>query len=151
MRELADETSRTYERRAERIAQRVADFLRSCEKNLAELAQLERSPEAYAAFAQQHKRAVWLRAGSNEAIVDERGEALVFKEVAFVGPDGKERIRVQRGHAVADKDLRQVSDPAKTSYRSEQYFGEAWKLKPGEVFVSHLNGFHVNRIDQLGI
>ncbi|MBW2701705.1 MAG: sigma 54-interacting transcriptional regulator, partial [Deltaproteobacteria bacterium] len=151
VRELADETSRTYERRAERVAHRVAGFLHHCEDLLGQLAQQPRSPEAFAAFAKQHKRAVWVRAGSNEAMVDERGEALLFKEVSFIGPDGKERIRIHRGQVVAGKGMRQVSDPAKTTYRSEVYFQEAWKAEAGKIYVSHLNGFHVNRIEQLGI
>jgi hypothetical protein len=53
VREQADRVSRTYERRAERIAARVSDLLQRCESDLHQLAKLPRTDESYAAFAER--------------------------------------------------------------------------------------------------
>ncbi|MBN2495062.1 MAG: sigma 54-interacting transcriptional regulator [Deltaproteobacteria bacterium] len=151
VKELASRTSQLYEHRAQRIAGRVSDFLHACEQDLRALARLPKTPVAFTDFANSHKRPVWIRAGSNAAIVDERTTALLYKEVSFIEPSGQERILVVRGRPVEPEQLRDVSEPSNTTYRCERYFLEAMKREQGEIYVSHLNGFHVNRIEQLGI
>ncbi|NMB77343.1 MAG: sigma 54-interacting transcriptional regulator [Myxococcales bacterium] len=151
IRDQALQASRAYELRAQAVARRIADFLHSCERDLRELASRPRTEEAFAEFARQRKRQVWLRAGTNAQPREERMEIPLYKEVAWVEPGGRERILIWRGQPVPEEQRRDVSQPKNTTYRGESYFAEAMRLPAGSIWVSHLTGFHVNRIQALGI
>ena len=47
-------------------------------------------------------------------------------------------------------ELRNVSDPASTEFRSEDYFRRIKSLEPGQIHVTRLTGFHLLRRDQMG-
>ncbi|RLB58694.1 MAG: hypothetical protein DRI34_04125 [Deltaproteobacteria bacterium] len=151
LRQRAARTARTYERRAEAIARRVARLLKRAEADLRELAGLPRTVEAYTRFANRHQAQVWIRSGSDEHPGEQRLRVPLYKEVAFADKDGQEKLLVVRGRAVGRESLRQVSDPARTTYRCERYSEMAMKQPPGEIYVSHLNGFHINKIDALAV
>jgi DNA-binding NtrC family response regulator/HAMP domain-containing protein len=151
LRQLADQTARTYERRAARIAKRVAALLHDCERDLATLARLPREEQAYLDFSRSRQREVWIRTGTNDRMLEERVEVPLYREIAFIDPDGRERVSVARGQPVPAEQHRDVSQPENTTYRNERYFSEAIAAPPGEIYVSHLNGFHVNRFEQLGL
>jgi len=151
VREQADHISRTYERRAERIAARVSDLLGRCESDLVKLSKLERTDGSYSRFAGRHKREVWIRAGTDNRMSEDRLDVPLYKEISFIDKSGMEKVLIVRGRPVPADQRRNVSDPLQTTYRNEKYFSEAMKLAPGEIYVSHLTGFHVNKIEQLGI
>ncbi len=151
VRELADRTARTYERRAEGIAAKVSAFLRECEADLHRLSSLPRTDKAFYEFARSRQRQVWIRTGTNDRMFEERVQAPLYKEIAFVDPAGQEQVLVMRGQPVPPERRRNVSDPEQTTYRCENYFSEAIRAAPGRIYVSHLNGFHVNKIEQLGL
>ncbi|MCP4674571.1 MAG: HAMP domain-containing protein [Deltaproteobacteria bacterium] len=151
VRESVNRAATTYERRAQSIAKRVSDLLRECEADLKKLADLPREEESYLAFANERTRKVWVRAGTNDRITERRGKELLYKEISYIDANGVEQILVRQGRPVPASSLRDVSDPRNTTYRSERYFLEAIKNKPGEIYVSHLNGFHLNKFDQLGL
>jgi DNA-binding NtrC family response regulator len=151
IRDQAERASREYEIRAQRVAQRIGDFLRSCERDLLDLARRERSEAAFAEFARRRQRPVWIRAGTDEHPREERLSVPLYKEVAWVDAAGREQILIWRGQPVPEAQRRDVSDPRNTTYRGEDYFAEAMRLEGGKIWVSHLTGFHVNRIRALGI
>jgi DNA-binding NtrC family response regulator len=151
IREVVDQTSRTYELRAERLAARIGDFLRERERDLRALAALPRDAEAFQAFSREHTREVWRRTGSDDNPGEERVQVPLYREVAFADAGGQERILVVRGQAVGGERLRQVSEPSQTTFRSETYFRDAAGLPPGEIWVTRLTGFHLTKIEQLGI
>lgn len=150
LRELADHTARTYELRAADIASEVSSLLHSCEKDLQDLSRLPRTREAYTKFSDTHKLKVWIRTGTNERMLEQTEEAPEYKELSFIDTTGKEQILIVRGSPVPKEKLRDVSKPENTTYKNEKYFNEAMK-KPGKIYVSHLNGFHVNKVQQLGL
>ncbi len=45
--------------------------------------------------------------------------------------------------------MRNVADPANTTYKNETYFNKARQLKKGEISVSRLSGWYVSRDEQL--
>ncbi len=151
VRDLADRTARTYERRAATIGQKVTGLLEACEADLAELASRPRTDEAYLEFYRQRQRTVWIRAGTNDRMFEERVSAPTYKEISFITPDGQEQVLIMRGRAVPAPSRRKVSDPSQTTYRSEEYFNKAIAAAPGVVYVSRLNGFHLTRVAQLGL
>jgi DNA-binding NtrC family response regulator len=147
----AEGVSSVYERRAATIASKVASLLYDCEGDLKELAELPRTDQSYTDFANRHRRQVWVRTGTNDVMREARPDAMLYKEVSFIDSKGQEQVLVVRGLALPPGQRRNVSNPLRTTYRSETYFQEAQKLSAGQFYVSHLSGFHVNRIEQLGI
>ncbi len=134
--------------RATMVAEEVSLFLQSAEGDLRDLALLPADPVGYLGFSRQHRRQIWIRSGSNGRPLETKVEIPLYCEMAYIGPDGQERLRI-----VADRvegDLRNVSVPANTTYLSETYFSEARSLPPGEIYVSRLTGWHIRRDEQLG-
>ncbi|HOX42101.1 MAG TPA: sigma 54-interacting transcriptional regulator [Myxococcota bacterium] len=151
IREAVDQGSRAYELKAERLAGRVAAFLRACEADLRALAALPRSDEAYQRFARERTREVWVRSGTDDNPREERGTSPLYREVAFADATGQEQVLIARGRPMGPAQRRLVSDPAQTTYRSETYFQDALDQPPGEIWVSHLTGFQLTKVQQLGL
>ncbi|RME40640.1 MAG: HAMP domain-containing protein, partial [Deltaproteobacteria bacterium] len=74
-------------------------------------------------------------------------DILLYSEIAYVRADGRERIRIVDGEL--SMELRDVSRPENTTYRSEDYFQRAAALPSGEIYVSHVTGWHVDKLQAL--
>jgi DNA-binding NtrC family response regulator len=149
--DLSEKTSHFVENQAAEIARSVSALLYETEGDLRELASLPRNDAAYAAFVKRHQRMVWLPTGNDTKPSGEKTRIPLYREVAFVDAAGLEQVVVIRGQSLSAQQHRNVSDPQQTTYRSETYFAEAMNLHAAEIYVSRLTGFHVNKIEQLGI
>lgn len=147
--QLEHRTRESLELRAIELAAQVTQLLRSCEADLLTLRMLARDAEVYRSFSANHRRTIWTREGSNEEPVEVRKEFPLYREVAFIDRDGRERIRIVDDLAVPDSELRDVSKPENTTYKIERYFTETLQLGPDEIYVSHVTGWFVSREQQL--
>jgi len=127
--------------RAVNAANEVASFLMESNKDL-QVATIIPSTEAvYKQFVSENKKPVWVkRDGKIQQVL-----IPLYKEMALIDKNGNEKIKVVDGQAVPAKKLVNVSNPANTTYKTEDYFAKTKKLNKGEVYVSPVTGFYVDK------
>ena len=125
--------------RAVNAANEVASFLMESNKDL-QVATIIPSTEAvYKQFVSENKKPVWVkRDGKIQQI-----SIPLYKEMALIDKNGNEQIKIVDGQAV--KKLANVSNPANTTYKNEDYFAKTKNLNKGEVYVSPVTGYYVDK------
>lgn len=151
--EIADtadvQASQSLQMRAQHVAESIADFLRQCEGDLLFLTSTPRDNRTLLNFYTTRRSEVWERRGTSEAPRETHEVIPLYRSIAFIDKQGRERLVIRDGRFVATAQLRDVSTPAGTEFRSEDYFSRIKNLKQGEIYVSHLTGFHVSKAEQL--
>ena len=140
---LEQGTRQRLEGRAREVASQARSLLLSCERDLNSLSLIPVTEPAYETFARLHTAEVRERSGPRSV-----RSIPLYREIAFIDPTGRERIRIVDAHP--DRTLRDVSNPAHTTYHSEEYFAKTMALPAGAIYVSHVTGFHVDKQAQLG-
>jgi PAS domain S-box-containing protein len=148
--QLENRAREALELRAVELAHRVTQFLYACEADLLTLKMLPPEAEAYRRFSLNHRKSVWTREGTDQLPVETHKEFPLYRELAFIGSDGRETVRIVGDRIIGSSEMRDVSKPENTSFGSEHYFQETLNLKSGEVYVSHVTGWYVTRKEQLG-
>ena len=143
------QASEGLRQRAEQVATNISGFLKECEGDLRLLAALPRSPQVLKTFYDTRKGLVWYRRGPAEKPHEVKEWIPRYSALAIIDKDGRELSAIRDGRLLPPTELRDVSNPANTDYRSEQYFSQVKKLKAGEIYVSHLTGFHLSKDEQL--
>ncbi|HKJ27153.1 MAG TPA: cache domain-containing protein, partial [Anaerolineales bacterium] len=121
-------------------ADSIAAFLEEREADLADLALLPRTGEAYQSFSRQHTGELW----GVESGEEYRRQEPLYMDVAWVGADGLERVKVQDGQVIPEGDLRSVDDPDTSRYPAAGWFADTVSLPDGECYVGHLNGYFLS-------
>jgi len=132
---LAEKSLQDLELRAIDLSVRVASFMREREQDVRALATLAPSTETYVDFSQSKRGVLWTPDG--------KFDLPMYKEIAFVDPSGQEVIRIVDDKPVPDAALRDVSQPANTTYKTETYFADCIGLEAGEVHIQRLRGWYV--------
>jgi hypothetical protein len=127
--------------RAINTANEVANFLTESNKDL-QVATIIPSTEAvYKQFVSENKRPVWVkRDGKIQQIL-----IPLYKEMALIDKNGNEVIKIVNGQAAPTNKLNNVSIPSNTTYKTEDYFAKAKMLNKGEVYVSPVTGWYLNK------
>ena len=131
------------------MVENIFDFLYQCESDLMFLSRSQLDRSTPLEFYQTRRSEVWLRNGS-AAIPRETRELIpLYRSVALIDAAGKERVVIRDGKLLSRSALHNVSRPADTEFLSENHFRRVRALKRGEIYVSHLTGFHVSPQAQL--
>jgi hypothetical protein len=124
--------------RAEQTAVQITGFLEERVDDTLYAAELPPSLLDFNAFYDSKESEIWFLRESKDASSVERVRRSmpIYREIAVVDASGLELMRVVDGVWVAEEQLRNVADPAETSFLTETYFTETRDLPRGEVYVS---------------
>ena len=129
--------------RAVDLAQSIADFLRERQKDILITSILPPTPEAYKDFLNTRTQAIWVKKDAGIA----QEQLPLYREMSLIDTNGNELIKIKDGRILPKKDLVNVSNPANTTYKTEDYFLRAKELNKGDVYISHVTGWYVNKAD----
>ncbi len=142
------QASESLQMRATQVAENVADFLRQCESDLIFLSSSQLDRATLLNFYASRRGDVWYRTGSSSTPLETREQVPLYRSIALIDKNGREKLVIKSGAFVPAAELRDVSDPARTEFLTEDYFTRV-RTQPGKIYVSHLTGFHVSKQDQL--
>ena len=143
---IDDQAAQALELRVQLIADQVSDFLSNAINDAQTLAFLEPNAQLYQRFYLTHRREIWKPAPGKNNDEGIHENLPIYSEIAYIDAQGMERLRLLHGQRVP---LRDVSDPANTTYVREPYFERTRQLPPGQVYISPLMGWHISRDEQL--
>jgi len=143
------QATETLQMRARDLAETITDFLHQCESDLLFLSRSDLDRPSLLDFYQTRRSEIWQRGGSGTALQGTHEFVPLYRSIAVIDRNGKEQVVIRNGNLVPAEELRDVSDPANTQFKSEDYFSKIRALRPGEIYVSHLTGFHILKQEQL--
>ena len=143
------QASENLRQRAEQVAGTISNFLHECESDVRLLTMLPRTPEVLKSFYDNRKDEIWHRAGTAVSPREIKEWVPRYSSLAVTDRNGRETFVIREGNVQAGTELRDVSVPANTDYLSEEYFSLTRKLANGDIYVSHLTGFHISKAEQL--
>jgi hypothetical protein len=127
--------------RAINTAEEVANFLTERKKDTLIATIIPASEPVFKNFVNENRKNIWIKEDGKIRQVS----APLYTEMTLIDRNGNERIKISNGAIVPGSKLVNVSDPANTTYRSETYFQKAKTLNKGEVYVSPVTGWYLNR------
>ncbi len=141
--ELDQKSLEALQLQALQTADSVSELLETVYQNTITMPLIPRTLEAYLYFSQARKDTIISPDGSaaGRKITIPR-----FREVTYIDRNGQEKIRVVDGKLVPENQLRNVSNPANTTYKTETYFADTKALPKGEAYVSRVTAWHGNTV-----
>lgn len=143
------QASETLQIRAQHVAESISSLLQQCESDLLFLSHTSLDHQELINFYNSRRSEVWERRGTAQQPREVHELIPLYRSFAIINRAGREQFVIRDGRALAKAELRDVSTPEGTEYKSEDYFSKIRKLKRGEVYVTHLTGFHVLQEEQL--
>ena len=129
--------------RAVNTAEEIAGFLNERKKDLLIATIIPTTDAAFKQFVRENRKPLWVREGGKVRQV----LSYLYTEMGLTDQNGNELIRIVNGETVEKSKLTNIGKPANTTYKTEHYFAAAKALKRGEVYLSRVNGWYVNRSD----
>jgi len=122
--------------RAVQVAAEVESLLEDVASDTHYLASLQPDAQVYMQFYQSRNRSFWYLLGTDLEMHSVIETIPMYRELTFVDLTGQELVRIRDGKLLPTEELRNVADPANTTYRSETYFAEALALPTAQIYVS---------------
>ena len=129
--------------RAINTAEEISGFLMERKKDLLIATIIPPTDTAFRQFIQENKKPLWVRQdGKIRQVL-----TYLYTEMALMDRTGNELIKIVNGEAVPKAKLTNGGKPAGTAYKTEDYFTSAKGLNRGDVYISHVTGWYLNRTD----
>jgi amino acid transporter len=127
--------------RAVNTANQVASFLMESKKDLQVATIIPSTEVVFKQFVSENKKPLWVkRDGKVQQVL-----VPLYKEMSLIDKGGNEKIKIVDGQALPADKLVNVSNPANTTYKTEEYFAKTKNLNKGEIYVSPVTGSYVNK------
>lgn len=139
----------SLEQSAEHVAQSITVFLKECEADLTLVADLPRTSRNLKSFYESRKGEVWRRRGLGSSPPEIHEWMPRYDSLAITDRNGRETFVIKEGGILPKAELRDVSNPSNTEFKSEEYFRLTKQMDKGDIYVSHLTGFHISKEEQL--
>ena len=110
--------------RASNTADEVASFLTERKKDLLIATIIPATESTYKQFVDENKKAIWVKEDDKIQQVF----APLYSEMSLTDRNGNELIKIVDGKVTPKSNLVNVSNPANTRYKTEEYFNRAKKL-----------------------
>ena len=127
--------------RAINTAEEVANFLNERKKDVLTATILPANDNTYKQFLKDSNKTIWIKDGKKIRLIS----APVYTEMALIDKTGRETIKIVNGQTLAADKLKNVSNPANTAYKMENYFVKTKDLNKGDVYVSPVTGWYVTK------
>jgi len=138
---LDNKSQEDMKARAVNTANEIAKFLTECKKDLQVATIIPSTESVYKQFVAENKKLLWVkRDGKVQQVL-----IPLYKEMALIDRSGNEQIKIVDGQAVPANKRVNVSNPANTTYKSEDYFAKTKNLNKGEIYVSPVTGLYVDK------
>src|SRR5690348_15272739 len=139
---LDNQTLATLQIQASDAADRVSQILDTAAQATFAASLLPRTPAAYQTFVQAYRGTLWYPdpaapGGARQAAVP------LYSELAYIDATGREIVRVADGQIVPADQLRDVSVPGNTSYKTETYFAATRSLPAGGLYIGPYTAWHL--------
>ena len=138
---LDNKSQEDMKARAVNTANEVAKFLMESKKDLQVATIIPSTDSVYKQFVAENKKPVWVK-------IDGKVQQVMmplYKEMALIDKNGNERIKIVDGQAVPEDKRVNVSNPANTTYKTEDYFAKTKNLNKGEIYISPVTGLYVDK------
>jgi hypothetical protein len=129
--------------RAGNAAEEISSFLSERKKDLLIATIIPATDSAFRQFVLENRRSLWVKQDGKLQNIP----ALLYSEMALTDRAGNELIKIVNGETAPKTKLTNVSKPANTTYKTEEYFAAAKGLGRGEVYLSPVTGWYVSRTD----
>ena len=129
--------------RANQISSEVEALLAVAVQDVHYASLLSPSLNAYLPFYESRVGELWYATGSPDIPDENRAQMPVYREMTYIDANGQEVIRIVDGALVPVSELRNVTDPLNTTYKTETYFSETKNLQGNAIYVSPVMGWHV--------
>jgi hypothetical protein len=128
--------------RAINTANEVTNFLMDSKKDLLVATIIPPTEAAYKQFVLENQKQLWIKEGNKiqQVLIP------LYKEMTLIDRNGKELIKIVDGKAAPAAKLLNVSIPANTTYKTENYFAKTKNLNKSDVYVSPVTGWYITRM-----
>lgn len=129
-------------------SQAITNLLEETVQETLSASLLARNSQTYLNFYQNRYTDIYYAIGSDKAPGKLTETIARYRELVYIDASGQEKVRISNGEVIPQQALRNVSDPANTTYKTETYWAETRDLPRGEVWVSHLTAWHTSLKEQ---
>ena len=130
--------------RAVYTADEVANFLMERKKDLLIATIIPATDSSFKKFVSENQKSVWVKQPDGKIVQE---ATPLYSEMTLIDKKGNELLKVAKGELVPKSALVNVAQPQNTTFKSEDYFAKAISLNKGDVYVSPVTGWYVNRAD----
>ena len=129
--------------RAINIAEEVANFLNERRRDVLTATIIPANNIAYKQFLKDNNKNIWIKEKNKIKQIS----TPLYTEMALIDKTGQEVIKIVNGQIAPATKLRNVNIPSNTTYKTEDYFAKTKILNKGEVYISPVTGWYVNKAE----